>query len=68
MRMRVEIKGRGEQREVEMDSGATVWDLLKELKISRETVVVFMDGRVVPEEEPLREGAQITILPVVTGG
>ncbi len=68
MRMRVEIKGRGEQREVEMDSGATVWDLLKELKISRETVVVFMDGRVVPEEEQLREGAQITILPVVTGG
>ena len=68
MKVHVELKGRGERREVELHPKATVWDLLRELGLCRETVVVFVDGWPVPEEEQLRSGAKVVILPVVTGG
>lgn len=68
MRVSVELKGRGERKEIELPEGSTVWDLLKKLEIRRETVVVFLNGRVEPEESPLKNGALVEILPVVTGG
>lgn len=54
--------------EVELAQNATVMDLLKVLGVQRETVVVFLNGRVVPEEAELHDGAEVAILPVVTGG
>ncbi|MEM3401741.1 MAG: MoaD/ThiS family protein [Candidatus Hadarchaeales archaeon] len=58
----------GEEKIVELPDGAKILDLLKELGINRETILVKMDGKIVPEEEELRNGAEVTIFHVVTGG
>jgi sulfur carrier protein ThiS len=63
----VEIKGK-EERELEIQESARVLELLEKLGINRETVVVFVDGRIAPEEGELRENSRVTILPIVTGG
>ncbi len=45
-----------------------VEDILQELGINRETVIVRLNGRLVPEEEELRDGDLIEIIRVVSGG
>lgn len=57
-----------ESRTIEMRDGARVSDLLKELGVNRETVLVKVDGKIVPEEEELSAGAEVMIFRVVTGG
>jgi len=67
LKVPVEIKGR-KKEVLELPEGALVTDVLKKLEINRETVVVFINGRAVPEEERINEGSELTILPIVTGG
>lgn len=42
--------------------------LLEELDINREEVIVFKKGEICVEEEEIREGEEIEILRVVSGG
>jgi sulfur carrier protein ThiS len=67
VKIRVEVKGK-EEKELEIREGARVLEVLEKLGINRETVVVFVDGRIAPEEGELRENSRVAILPIVTGG
>ncbi|MFN4133924.1 MAG: MoaD/ThiS family protein [Candidatus Hadarchaeales archaeon] len=67
MKITVNFLG-GEQKTVEVEKGAKILDLLRALRINRETVLVKVDGKITPEEEELRDGAEVTIFTIVTGG
>jgi len=55
-------------RRLKVDPGTTIAELLKRVGQNRETVVVRLNGRIVAEEERLKEGDLIEVIPVVTGG
>ena len=66
--MRVTLRWMGREEEIELSEGSSVLDLLAGLGVSRETVIVFVNGRIVPEEKVLREGDEVVVHPIVTGG
>ncbi len=67
--MNVEVRFAGEKaREMAVDLGAHVLDILKQLGVGREVVAVRLDGKLVPEEEPLQDGSKVEIFRIVTGG
>lgn len=51
-----------------LSSSARIDDLLENLDRNPETVIVKLNGRIVPEEEELVDGDQLEIIPVVSGG
>jgi sulfur carrier protein len=58
----------GRTEEIELAEGSSVLDLLGGLGVCREMVVVSVNGRIVPEEKVLREGDEVVVYPIVTGG
>uniref|UniRef100_A0A7C4H6W6 Thiamine biosynthesis protein ThiS n=1 Tax=Thermofilum pendens TaxID=2269 RepID=A0A7C4H6W6_THEPE len=67
MRVVVDIFGR-EVRELSLAEGATVVDLLNLIGFKASEVVVAVDGEVVAEDEPLRDGSRVKLHSVVSGG
>jgi sulfur carrier protein len=55
-------------RRLKVDPGTTIAELLRRVGQNRETVVVRLNGRIVAEEERLKEGDLVEVIPVVTGG
>ena len=67
--MEITVKVVGQRtRRLKVDPGTTIAELLKRVGQNRETVVVRLNGRIVAEEERLKEGDLIEVIPVVTGG
>lgn len=66
MKMKVRMMPGGE-RSLDVPRGMTYGRLLEKLKVDGETVIVFRNGKPVPEDEEVRRG-DIKILKVVSGG
>ncbi|MFB6184551.1 MAG: ubiquitin-like small modifier protein 2 [Haloarculaceae archaeon] len=66
MDVTVEFVGEG-TREVSVEAGATYADLLDPLDVSRHEVSVLVDGRPVPEDQPV-DHDHVTVLRLVKGG
>jgi len=67
MGVTVELVGEG-SHEVEAE-GETYADLLAPLDVSRHEVTVLVEGRPVPEDEPVGEGVdRVRVVRLVTGG
>ncbi|GAB6101069.1 hypothetical protein JCM16138_02920 [Thermococcus atlanticus] len=54
--------------EVDAEEGITVGELLKTLGISTEESHILINERKVGEEQPLKNGDTVKILPVIYGG
>lgn len=66
--MKVKVILGKEEREVDVEEGATVAEVLKALGINREEVVAKLGDAIVTEEEPLKEGSEIELIRVISGG
>lgn len=64
--MTVDVKGEGCEV-VELDSGATYADLLDAVGLSIHEATPLVDGRPVPDDQPV-ETETVTVLPLVKGG
>ena len=56
------------KKNIKKEFNGTVNELLKELKLNKETVIVVRNGELVTEEESLKNNDKIKILSVVSGG
>ena len=56
------------KKEYEIRHGMTIRAALKKLKIPPEAVLPTRDGELISEEEILREGDVIRLVPVISGG
>ncbi|MFH0889623.1 MAG: sulfur carrier protein ThiS [Candidatus Aenigmatarchaeota archaeon] len=65
--MKIEVVWSGTTKKVETKS-RTIESLLKELGINSETVIVSVNGEIVPESQKIRKNDRIEILKVVSGG
>lgn len=66
--IKVKIIGQKSVRRLKIPKRSTVAEILDKLGQNRETVVVRLNGRIIAEEERLKPGDQLEIIPVVTGG
>lgn len=66
MRVTVDLAG-GDTREVAVDAGATYADLLAPLDLSVHEVSIVVDGRPVPEDQPIETDA-VRVVRLVKGG
>lgn len=57
-----------ETRVVDLEENSRIEDLLKTLRISSSEVIPVKKGVIVTEKEPLKEGDEVKLLSVVSGG
>ncbi len=58
----------GDLREVELQEGARVAEVLEAVGLRREEVVAKVGNRIVSEEEVLRDGDVVELIRVISGG
>ncbi|HID42093.1 MAG TPA: thiamine biosynthesis protein ThiS [Pyrodictium sp.] len=68
MPVKVRVIGAPSVKLVEYRDGMTVRDVLWELGLLSSEYVVARNGRVVTEDEPVEDGDEIVLYPVVSGG
>lgn len=66
-RVKIRVLGDGE-KVVEVRDGATVADALHAAGLLATEYVVTRSGRVVAEDEPVADGDELVLYPVVSGG
>ncbi len=52
----------------EMPAGMTVRDAVKKIGLHPETVLAVVDGKLITDDTVIREGMQIKLVAVVSGG
>jgi sulfur carrier protein len=65
--IRVRILG-GPTREVGYREGMKVIDVLRSIGVMSSEYVVVKNGRIVAEDEPIEDGDELVLYPVVSGG
>ena len=68
IKVSVRVAGKGELRKLRLSPSSDILVALKETGHNPETVVVRLNGRIVPETEKLSDGDEIEIIPIVSGG
>ena len=66
--IKVKVLGRRIEKEVEWKEGMTVRDILKEAGFNTESAIARVNGRIALEDERVEDGAQVEVIPVVSGG
>lgn len=64
----VKLTPKKKMKEVEWEEGMTVKDILKDSKWTDSSVRVLMNGSPVSSEKELKDGDEITLIPIVGGG
>lgn len=66
--MKIKAKILEKTRSVELPNGATVADLFSELGENTETYIVERSGKVIIEKDKLRDGNEVELIKIVSGG
>ncbi|MEM2979775.1 MAG: MoaD/ThiS family protein [Thermoproteota archaeon] len=68
MKVKVFIQKLRETKIIELNEDSSIEELLKTLRISPSEVVPVINGIIVTEKEVLKEGDEVKLLSVVSGG
>ena len=68
MKIKVKISRTNKEKEIQLEKGSTVLDLLNKLMIKPDTVVVMSNKSPVPIDDNLKDKQEITIIQVFSGG
>ncbi|WP_297091775.1 MoaD/ThiS family protein [Thermococcus sp.] len=66
--IRVKVLGRGIEKEIEWQKGMRVADVLREVGFNTESAIAKLNGRVALEDENVKDGDYVEVIPVVSGG
>ncbi len=66
--IRIKVLGRGIEKEIEWQKGMRVADVLREAGFNTESAIAKLNGRVVLEDENVKDGDYVEVIPVVSGG
>jgi len=66
--IKVRVLGRGIEKELEWRNGMKVADVLREVGFNTESAIAKLNGRVALEDENVKDGDYVEVIPVVSGG
>ena len=68
MNITVKFSRTKEKRKLEFKKGLTIENVLKSLNLKPDTVIVMIKNRPVPIDDKIKDGEELTILHVSSGG
>lgn len=68
MKIKVNISRTKETKSLELDIGTTVQGALKKLNLKPDTIVVMNKNKPIPIDDELRDGEELVIIQVSSGG
>ncbi len=68
MKIKVKISRTNKEKEIQLEKGSTILDLLNKLNIKPDTVIVMSKKTPVPIDENLKDKQKITVIQVFSGG
>ncbi|NJE84813.1 thiamine biosynthesis protein ThiS [Thermococcus sp. CX2] len=66
--IKVKVIGRGIEKEIEWRKGMKIADVLREMGFNTESAIAKLNGRVALEDENVKDGDYVEVIPVVSGG
>ncbi|MCK5636190.1 MAG: MoaD/ThiS family protein [Thermoplasmatales archaeon] len=68
MKIKVKLSRTNETREINIEKETTVGDLLKKINLKPDTLIVMNKDMPIPIDNVLKEGQELTIIQVSSGG
>ena len=68
MEITIKMQRTQEIKKIKIDDNSTVEDILKKIDVKPDTVIVMHKNKPVPIDDTLKEGQEINILEVASGG
>ena len=68
VKIKIKIPRNKQLKEITIEKGSTVEDLLKKINIKPDTIIVMNKNQPIPSDDFLNEGQELTILHVSSGG
>lgn len=68
MRVRVRVLPGGEDASLQLETGADALGLLDRLELTPDAHIVLRDGRPLPVDASLRDGDELDVVTVISGG
>jgi len=68
MKIKIKLSRTNENKEIELQTGSTVNDVLKKINLKPDTVIVMSNDKPVPVDEEVVDGQDFTIVQVSSGG
>jgi sulfur carrier protein ThiS len=68
VKISVELSREKEKKEIDLEEGSTVLDLLKKLKLKPDTIIVMNNNMPIPDDDFLQDNQKLSIITVSSGG
>ena len=68
MKIKIKLSRTNENKEIELQTGSTVNDVLKKINLKPDTVIVMSNDKPVPVDDKVEDGQDFTIMQVSSGG
>ena len=68
MKISVELSREKVKKEIDLEEGSTVLDLLKKLKLKPDTIIVMNNNMPIPDDDVLHDNQNLSIITVSSGG
>ena len=68
VKLTVKLSRANEIKEIETNAGSTVGDVLKKLNLKPDTIIVMNKNKPIPIDDEIKDGEELTVLQVSSGG
>ena len=68
MKIKVKISRTNETKEISIETGSTVEDVLKKINLKPDTVIIINKSKPIPIDDEIKDGEELTVLQVSSGG
>jgi len=68
VKITVKLSRAKETKEIQLETESTVNDLLKKMNLKPDTLIVMSDNVPIPIDNALKDGQEVTIIQVSSGG
>ena len=68
MQIKVKISRTKETKKINIKTGSTVEDVLKKINLKPDSVIIMNKNKPTPVDDEIKDGEEITILQVSSGG
>ena len=68
MQIKVKISRTNETKKISIKTGSTVEDVLKKINLKPDSVIIMNKNKPTPVDDEIKDGEELTILQVSSGG